>query len=257
MLVHFFRKKRRRSNGIFTENMVKIFNTLIDKLQKVIIGKNIYEKYSPTFNEFTGLISEEFNFNYMRSSGVQSKFGMHTKRKPVNIIVDYFQPINNSHIATAETLKNKNKLPTLLILIKNNNTSPIKPFKTETSENLIKKYLTENSEFIDSYVVIEKNTIDSILKQICENYIPVLWAANKSKINEYIIQMDYARKRNTKYNVSKRFKLIIAPELNQNRVIDYITTGNYQDFIKYVPKSIHSEFYNLKKEIESINIPNL
>ena len=55
----------------------------------------------------------------MRSAGIQSKYGMHVRRKPVNIIVDYFQPINNSHIATAETLKNKNKLPSLLVLLSN------------------------------------------------------------------------------------------------------------------------------------------
>ena len=208
IMINFFRKKRRRSNGIFNEDMLKLFNILIDKLQKVIIGKNIFEKYTPTFSEYTGLISEEFNFNYMRSAGIQNKFGMHVKRKPVNIIVDHFQPTTNAHIATAETLKNKNKLPTLLIIITNKDVSPLKPFNTEITESIIKKVVNENNDLFCGYVIVQKNNIDSILKDICENYIPVLWASNKSKIDEYIIQMDYARKRSTKYNVSKKFKLI-------------------------------------------------
>ena len=233
--------------------MLNLFNTLIDKIQKVIIGKNIFEKYTPSFIEYTGLISEDFNFNNMRSLGIQSKFGMHIKRKPVNIIVDHFQPISNSHITTAETLKNKNKIPTLLILIANKELSPNKPFDTEMSEELLKKVVNDNKDLICGYVVIQKNNIDSILKEICSEYIPVLWASNKSKIDEYIIQMDYARKRNTKYNVSKKFKLIISPEMSSARILDYVSTGNYKEFCDNTPKSIHSEFYNLKKQLDLIH----
>lgn len=253
ILINFFKKKRKRSNGAFNEDILKLFNVLIDKLQKVIIGKNIFEKYTPSFSEYTGLISEEFNFNYMRSAGIQSKYGMHVRRKPVNIIVDYFQPINNSHIATAETLKNKNKLPSLLVLLSNKDASPLKPFKTEISETILKKVVNDNSSLICGYVVVQTNNIDSILKTLCEQYIPVLWASNKSKIDEYVIQMDYARKRSTKYNVSKKFKLIVSPEMNNTRILDYIATGNYREFCNNTPKSIHSEFYNLKKQFELIN----
>lgn len=251
ILINFFRKKRKKTNGLFSENMLRLFNALVEKIQKIISGKSLYESYTPSFEEYNGLISEEFSFNYMRKDGgIQNQFAMHQKRKPINIIVDYFQPLNNSHISTAETLYKKNKLKTRFILLDNKQRSPIKPFSTETSERIIKKYIAGNPEFIDGYIIIKKNNIDTILKNICEQYIPVLWAANKSKIDEYSIEMDYARKHDTKFNVSKRFKLIIAPDMNNQRIIDYIVTGNYQMFTSNTPKQVHSEFYELQKECQ-------
>jgi len=247
ILLNFFRKKRRKTVGMFSETMLKLFNGLVDKLQNIIIGKNIFEKYTPSFMEYNGMLSEDFNINFMRETPMGIKYGMHSKRVPVNIIVDYFQPINNTHISTSETLLNKNKLKTLLVLIDNQHASEHRPFPTQVAEELIKKHMSKGNSTIIGYRTVKKNNIDSILKEICTDYIPVLWASSKSRINEHNLQIEYARKRNTKYNVSKRFKLIAQPEMDSNRVIDYILSGNYHEFCNSVPKTIHSEFYELKK----------
>ena len=57
--------------------------------------------------------------------------------------------------------------------------------------------------------------------------------------------MEYAKKRSTRYNIGKRFKLIVAPELSDRRILDFIETRNFVEFKKEVPKVLHSEFYNL------------
>lgn len=257
ILLNFFRKKRKKAKGLLNENMLKLFNALVDKIHNIISGKSLYEQYTPTFEEYVGLISEDYSFNYMRQNGgIQNQFAMHQRRKPVNIIVDYFQPINKAHVSIAETLYKKNKLKTLFILLDNKQCSPIKPFSTETAEKLLKKFFEGNQDFVSGYVVVEKNTIDQILKSICDEYIPVLWAANASKIDEYTIEMDYARRKNTKFNISKRFKLIIAPELNNNRILDFIQMGNYAQFKELTPKEIHADFYELQKELKKNLVNN-
>lgn len=246
ILLNFFKKKRKKTNSVFSEDICKMFNALIEKLQKVVLGKSVYEKYYPSFNEFAGLISEEFNFNSMRTIEPMSRFATHTKRKAVNVIVDYFQPITNKHLAVANTLKNKNKLDTLFILIENKNICKTRPFSTDTAKKLISKVASDGkNECIAGVVVIDEPNIDNMLRSICLEYIPILWAASKSKIDEYKLQMEYARKRSTRYNIGKRFKLIVAPELSDRRILDFIETRNFVEFKKEVPKVLHSEFYNL------------
>ena len=246
ILLNFFKKKRKKTNSIFSEDICKMFNALIEKLQKVVLGKSVYEKYYPSFNEFAGLISEEFNFNSMRTIEPMSRFATHTKRKAVNVIVDYFQPITNKHLAVANTLKNKNKLDTLFILIENKNICKTRPFSTDTAKKLISKVASDGkNECIAGVVVIDEPNIDNMLRNICLEYIPILWAASKSKIDEYKLQMEYAKKRSTRYNIGKRFKLIVAPELSDRRILDFIETRNFVEFKKEVPKVLHSEFYNL------------
>lgn len=249
ILINFFRKKRKKTNEFLNETMLKLFNSLVDKINKIISGKSLYEKYTPSFEEYVGLVSEDYSFNYMREGGIENQFAMHQRRKPVNIIVDYFQPINNTHISTSETLNKKNRLKTLFVLIDNKYQSDIRPFTTDKAEFLLKKYLSTNPEHVEGYVVVKKNNIEGILKSICEEYIPVLWAANKSRIEEYSIEMDYAKKHDTKFNVSKRFKLIISPNMENKRILDFIVTGNYQMFTQNTPKQIHSEFFELQKTL--------
>ena len=62
--------------------------------------------------------------------------------------------------------------------------------------------------------------------------------------------MEYARKRSMRYNTGKKFKLIVAPELSDRRILDYIETSNYAEFKKETPEMIHSEFFDLVKEIQ-------
>lgn len=252
LLLNFFKKKRKKTNSIFTEEVCKLFNALIEKLQRVVLGKSVYEKYYPSFNEFTGLISEDFDFNSSRMIEPMSRFASHAKRKAVNVIVDYFQPISSRHLSVARTLKNKNKLDTLFIIIENKMVCNARPFSTDTAKRLVSKVATDGkNNCIAGVIVIDEPNIDNMLRNICQEYIPILWAASKSKIDEYKLQMEYARKRSMRYNIGKKFKLIVAPELSDRRILDYIETSNYAEFKKETPEMIHSEFFNLVKEIQA------
>lgn len=253
LLLNFFRKKRKKTNEIFTPEICKLFNALIEKLQRVVLGKSVYEKYYPSFNEFAGLIAEDFNFNSMRTIEPMSRFASHAKRKAVNVIVDYFQPISNRHISVARTLKNKNKLDTLFILIENKNVCKNRPFSTDTAKRLLSRVAADGKyECIAGVIVIDEPNIDNMLRNICQEYIPILWAASKSKIDEYKLEMEYAKKRSTRYNIGKKFKLIVAPELSDMRILDFIETSNYVEFKKETPEAIHPEFFNLVKEIQTL-----
>lgn len=252
LLLNFFKKKRKKTNSIFTEEVCKLFNALIEKLQRVVLGKSVYEKYYPSFNEFTGLISEDFDFNSSRMIEPMSRFASHAKRKAVNVIVDYFQPISNRHLSVARTLKNKNKLDTLFIIIENKMVCNARPFSTDTAKRLVSKVAADGkNNCIAGVIVIDEPNIDNMLRNICQEYIPILWAASKSKIDEYKLQMEYARKRSMRYNTGKKFKLIVAPELSDRRILDYIETSNYAEFKKETPEMIHSEFFDLVKEIQA------
>ena len=99
-------------------------------------------------------------------------------------------------------------------------------------------------------VEINVNSVDSIISAIYPKYQPILWGATKGKMNDYLLQIDFAKNKRIAYNIGKNFKLIELPmNANCERVLELIRGEKYQSYRDYVPKSIHSEFFNLRSDI--------
>lgn len=248
ILLNFFRKKRNRAAGLFNSNLVLQFNSLVDKIRNVVIGTNIAESYFPSFNQFTGNISEEFD--YMSSMGIKQRYDKYKKTQKVNIIVDYFQPVTSDHVNAARLMNSKNRLPVVLVMLNARGRNDKLPFQSKTVKRLLQLVRSEYADLIIDVVDINVNTVDSVVAALHPKYQPILWGTSKGRMNDYLLQLDFAKNKRIVYNISKNFKLIELPiNVNSQRVIDLIRYEKYQAYKDYVPKSVYSEFFNLKSEL--------
>ncbi len=248
ILLNFFRKKRNKPIGMFNSNAVLQFNRLVDKIKNIVIGTNVSESYFPSFYEFTGSISEEFD--YMSSLTVKQRYEKYKKAQKVNVIVDYFQPVTNDVLNAARLMQGKNRLPVVLVLITPHGKNPKHPFQAKTIRRLLQLLRAEYGELFIDVVEISANNVDSVISALHPTYQPILWGACKNRMNDYLLQMDFAKNKRITYNISRDFKLIELPiNVNSQRVIDLIRDEKYQAYKDYTPKSVHSEFFNLRSEV--------
>lgn len=247
ILLNFFRKKRNRASGMFNSNVVLQFNRLVDKIRKVVIGTDMSESYFPSFYQFTGSISEEFD--NMSSLTLKQRYAKAKKARKVNIIVDYFQPITNDHVNAARLMRTKNKLPVVLVLVKSKSKNKKHPFDNKTVMRLARLVAAEYTDLIIDVVEIDVNTVDSVISRLHPNYQPILWGTSKNRMNDYLLQMDFAKNKRITYNISRDFKLIELPiNSNSQKVVDMILGDDFRSYKEYVPRAIHSEFFNLRAD---------
>jgi hypothetical protein len=89
------------------------------------------------------------------------------------------------------------------------------------------------------------------MKELRPNYNPILWGTGEKRIKDHLLEYEYIKNRNVPLRVSEDFKLIQLPNyLDSQRVRDSIQSGDFNSFKDMVPKSIKSEFFNLKKELD-------
>lgn len=248
VLLNFFRKKRNRPIGMFNSEAVLQFNRLIDKLKTIVIGTDVSESYFPSFYEFTGSIAEEFD--YVSSLSVKQRYDKYKKQQKVNVIVDYFQPVTNDVVNAAKLMQGKNHLQVVLVLIAAHGQNPKHPFKTKMIKRSLQLMQAEYGDIFADVVEIDSNSVDSVISALHPKYQPILWGASKNRMNDYLLQIDFAKNKRITYNISRDFKLIELPiNVNSQHVIDMIRDEKYQAYKDYTPKSVHSEFFNLRSEI--------
>ena len=247
IVLNFFRRKKKKSVGIFNDSMMLQFNALVDKIKNVVIGSNVYERYFPNYYEFVGSISEEFdylNVHNTRDGYLQSMSG-----RRVNMLIDPFQPVNNDHFRIINAMKKKNHLSTIIIVL-DKDVSTAYPFSRVTVNRLLKKFRNENPEMVIDIIRVKDYDIETVLRAVYPMYIPVMWAAHPSRLKDYMLQLDFAKKKKVRYNFDKKFKLTEMPsDVDRGRLLDYIRSENFQAFKDCTPVSIHPEFFNLKSEI--------
>lgn len=259
VFINTFRKKKVKINSnLFTDSMKANLASQIEKLQQVAMGDQLFENYFPSFSEFVG---DEKNPGYFETYDLQH--GEQRKVKKVNLLLSEFQPIHKGHIKTAKTLTEKTGVPTLLVCIHPGKQTKKFPFKKETLTNSLNKLGLADSSNIAGHVIIPDGNVESILKSIKPQYEPVSIAAEPSRIKDIALQLELAKKRSRNLNIKRDTKLIEIPtDSISETILNSIKEKNYGTYKEYTPSSVHSEFYNLNKELmesitESIHHPNV
>ena len=250
ILLNVFRKKKIKVGSLFTKQMKDNLNSQIDKINKVIMGDTVFENYFPTFGEFVGQESEPGYFESFAEVPEDQR-----KVKRVNLIVSDFQPVHTGHLKFAQRLMEETGFPSLLICVNDGEVSKMKPIKRQTLDTCLKKVTDQNSNIIVGHRFVKDGEIESLLEAIKPEYEPISLAATKSRVRDLAMQLELAKKRSRNLNFKKNFRLVEIPAaLNKDLIMDSIRSGNYSEFKANTPSAIHSEFFNLNKDLlEKLN----
>jgi len=256
ILLNFFRKKRKKSNSpFFDSKMILQLNLLVDKIKKILFKEKVFEGFFPTFNEYVGEADE---FIPMSIEGFEKNKRSISKPKKVNLLIGNFQPFHLGHIKAIEKLKSKNNLPIVLVSIIKDSPTEDSPFSERIVRKMLNSVEQEYGKLIDKAILLKKGSIDDILGSLKPAYIPVLWGTNRNKLEKYALQLNYLKKRHPSLDINSDFKLVEIPKYQSSSDIrKLIKNQNYAEFKRLVPNSIASDFYNLKKELDSINESNV
>jgi len=251
IFLNIFRKKSVRvSSTFFTKEMRANLVSQINKLSNVILGDSVFENYFPTFGEFVGEDKDPGYFESYAEIPEEKK-----KAKRVNVIISDFQPIHPGHIKSAQKLFDTNGLPCLFACIHSGSTNKSKPFKKETVSNILAKLVNQHPSFITGWVMVSDNEVENLLRAIKPAYDPVIVAASKNRIKDIALQLELARKRSRNLNFKKDLKLIELPPAGlKDSIMKHIKNQDYLNFKVDAPNEIHSEFFNMNRDMnESVN----
>jgi len=232
ILLNFFRKKRNKTVGLFDENMLIIFNGLVEKINKILLNQNVFESFVPNFKEFTSplsTINEDIFFNDLED-----------ERSEINLIIDNFDIINNSHIKLAESIHNKNNLPVSLIMT-NNNPKFDEQLRLELINRCLKEY-----DYIDNVYVIDGVTLEEIISQIDNNFKPKLIVTNSNSIQPFLEELLALKSGEDPMNTYKDIKILdVAIKSNMIKLFEIISNRDFESFKRETPECIHSYFFTL------------
>lgn len=249
ILLNFFRRPRKKTKAsFFTPELLTQLNLVIKKIKNIIMGDAVYEGLFPSFKEFIGasvgsdIISEQES---VRRRAKKQKI------TPINILIGKFQPISIGHIKAAQKLNAENGHKTMFIAVKDKTQTKHSPFSLKQTKTMLTKVKQEYSDDIIDTVIISSGQIEKVIDAIQSNYRPILWGTSEKRIKDFAIQLDYIKKRKIPLKFMDEFKLIELPTYVTSReLIALINDSNFQEFKKKVPKSIASEFFNLRSELE-------
>lgn len=247
IISNFFRKTRKKSSSsFFTPDLIVQLNLIVKKIKRIVMGDAIYEGLFPSFGEFVGAdINDD---TYIGENEWFKKEGRGNKIEPVNVLIGRFQPLHNGHIKSAESLKNKNGKKVVIVAVFDYNRK--NHISDRTIRILLEKAQQNMPDLIKDIKVVPSDSIKDIMGEILPQYSPVLWGSAEKKIKDYVLQLDYLKRRNVNLRISKDFKLVQLPNyLESKKVREMISSNDFNSFKESVPSCVKSEFFNLNKEI--------
>jgi Cytidylyltransferase-like len=252
ILLNFFRRVRKKSNAsFFTPNLLTQLNLIVNKIKNIIMGDEIYESLFPSFSEFVDSPSAEVMLSEKEFS---EKNLSKEEPTPVNILIGNFQPVTMGHIKAAQKMKEKNGNKTYLVGIKNNKRTQVSPFSLEETRVMLERVQQEYSDLIADVKLVESGKIEEILEALYPTYEPELWGTSERRLKDYLLQLDYVKKKKIPLRISDKFKLVELPAyVKSEEVLKTLEDSDFLKFKKMVPSCIAPHFFNLQKELLSVN----
>jgi len=162
----------------------------------------------------------------------------------MNIIIDYFQPINRSHIQVAQKLYEKNGKASVFIAVFHNDL----PKRYPIPESIVNTLLTkakENNPIIVDYFIVHDWNLSSILEKIKGKYFPSVIACTTKRIKDYSLQLEFY----LKYDKASPYKKSILIEVDHNDFGDSLRESLFnkdlETFKSKTPEFVHSYFDKL------------
>ena len=249
VFLNMFRKKTIRvSSTFFTKPMRANLVSQIEKISNVLLGDAVYENYFPTFSEFVG---EDLEPGYFETFAEIPEEERKTKR--VNLIISDFQPLHPGHLKSAQKLFDMNGFPCLLVCIHDGSVNKTKPFKAETVKGYLDKAVNHHPSFITGHRMVKDGEVENLLRAIKPEFEPVIISGTKSRIKDLALQMELAKKRSRNLNFRNDVSLIELPVAGvKDSIMKSLQAEDYQNFKAAAPHAIHSEFFNMNRDINEV-----
>lgn len=274
-----FRKKRKRTVGIFSKEVVEQFNGTITKITSYLTqGVLLESEEIPTFGEFLSkrggrsvdIASDETeeevddasdNTINNLSNVVGTNNDTDTEQKPakksikkkVNIIVGRFQPFHNGHLSMIKELYDANKLPVVLVVVNTGKQSEQSPFTEKTISSYLDNVINENQKIIADYVFTKRGFIDDVVEALRPKYEPILWGVGEDRIDGYQMQLELNFRKGNPLNLSDKFLIMKTSRIvNGVDVRKMIQDDNFNKFKDAVPKGVQINWPILKLDIDKI-----
>ena len=214
---------------------------------------DLYTKKEEKTEESNENTSEFFSFKDFKKVVSTNKEKKKIKilnedNQKVNLLIGKFQPFNNGHLKMCTRLKKENGLPIFLCVVHPGG-DPNK--KYPFSEELIKKGIgtltSENQEIFAGYKIVPSNLLEDSIMDICDNVNPVSFCVGESDFENAVLQREWIRK---KYDLNGGdIEIFKTPKWSDNEKIrEYIRSGDFQNFKNKVPKPIAVLFNEFIRE---------
>ena len=260
-----FRKKKKKTTPLFTKELVLKFNITVDNIYKHITVSKIEEGGIPAFKEFYGdtdfgLVEDEVLDSLNGSDKPVSPKGekeitddtesdIEKGIKKVNILVGRFQPFHNGHMKMNDFVYDKNKLPTVLVIVHpEHNKSGKSPFDKSMMNTIVSGLIDDSNGIIIDHVFIKTASLENIIEVLRPKYEPVLWGAGEDRIDSYQKQIDHNLAKNNPLNTNIEV-VKTARSMSGSEAREAIENDDFATFTRLVPKSIQALWLDLKNNI--------
>jgi phosphopantetheine adenylyltransferase len=283
LILNSFRKIKTRATGIVTSGMVEQLNLLIQdikdyiKKEKSTVNESEFVSFSDFKKEFIPNVdyiqeeneeserSENPFFSYDEFISKLETIDNQTKDdkdqlvekvpmdpKAVNVLIGRFQPFHSGHLKMAKKLKEKNNLPSFVVVVyPGHNKSGKSPF----DERIIKQYMEavvkDNPEDLVDYMIVDRGLVGSIInKLVMMGLEPHLIAAGDDRKDYYEKQIEYIKRSELIDNLPKDFGLEVTPRFTSaTEVRDKLKSEDFASLKKLLPKSVLNLYTLLSTEM--------
>jgi hypothetical protein len=113
--------------------------------------------------------------------------------------------------------------------------------------------VNQNPSFSAGYVTVPDGEVENLLKVIKPDYEPAIIASSKSRIRDLALQLELAKKRSRNLNLKKNLRLVELPTAGiKDSIMTAIKNGDYAGFKSSAPSSLHSEFFNMNRDLNEM-----
>lgn len=283
LILNSFRKIKTRATGIVTSGMVEQLNLLIQdikdyiKKEKSPVNESEFVSFSDFKKEFIPNVdyiqeeneeserSENPFFSYDEFISKLETIDNQTKDdkdqlvekapedpKAVNVLIGRFQPFHSGHLKMAKKLKEKNNLPSFVVVVYPvHNKSGKSPFDERVIKQYMEAVVKDNPEDLVDYMIVDRGLVGSIInKLVMMGLEPHLIAAGDDRKDYYEKQIEYIKRSDLIDNLPKDFGLEVTPRFTSaTEVRDKLKSEDFASLKKLLPKSVLNLYTLLSAEM--------
>ena len=283
LILNSFRKIKTRSSGIVTSGMIEQLNLLIQDI-KYYIKKEKSKVNESDFISFSDFKKEFIpNVDYIQEENEESESSENpffsydefiskletidnqtsndndslTEKVPVdpksvNVLIGRLQPFHLGHLKMAKKLKEKNNLPSFVVVVyPGHNKSGKSPFNERIIKQYMEAVIKDNPDDLVDFIIVDRGIVGSIINKLVGMGLePHLIASGDDRKDYYEKQIEYIKRSDLIDNLPKDFGLEVTPRFTSaTEVREKLKSEDFAALKKLLPKPVLNLYTLLSAEI--------